>query len=47
MAKAASIKVKLVSSADTGFLLRDAQELAHDDRQIGQEEIRPGREEAR
>ena len=47
MAKATTIKVKLVSSADTGFYYVTPQELAHHDRQAGEEEIRPGRQEAR
>ena len=47
MAKATTIKVKLVSSADTGFYYVTTQELAHHDRQAGEEEIRPGRQEAR
>ena len=47
MAKAVTIKVKLVSSADTGYLLRHQEEFAHDDRQDVEEEIRSDREEAR
>ncbi len=47
MAKAVTIKVKLVSSADTGFYYVDQEEFAHDDREDGQEEIRSDREEAR
>ena len=45
--KATTIKVKLVSSADTGFYYVTQEELAHHDRQAGEEEIRSGRQEAR
>ena len=47
MAKAATIKVKLVSSADTGFYYVTREEFAHHDRQAGEEEIRSGGEKAR
>ena len=47
MAKAISLKIKLVSSAGTGHYYVTTEELAHPDRQAGEEEIRPDRQEAR
>ena len=48
MAKATAIKIKLVSSADTGFYLRDASKNSRTmTDKLVEEEIRPGRQEAR
>ena len=47
MAKAVTTKIKLRVERRHRLLLRDQEELAHDDRQADHEEIRPDREEAR
>ena len=47
MAKATTIKIKLAQLGRHRLLLRHQEELAHQDRQAGDEEIRPGRAQAR
>ena len=47
MAKAATIKIKLLSTADTGFFYVDQEERPHQDRQAVVQEVRPGRAQAR
>ena len=46
MAKATTIKVKLVSTADTGYFYVTKKNSRHD-REAHDEEVRPGRAEAR
>ncbi len=46
MAKAVTTKIKLISSARHRVLLRHQEELAHDDREAEDEEIRSDREES-
>ncbi|GIS14708.1 MAG: hypothetical protein CM15mP117_01400 [Alphaproteobacteria bacterium] len=41
MAKPATLQIKLVSTADTGFLLRYKKEPSNKTRKIGINEIRP------
>ncbi len=47
MAKAATIKIKLVSTADTGYFYVTKKNSRTKTDKLVDEEIRPGREEAR
>ena len=47
MAKAATIKVKLVSTADTGYFYVTKKNSRTMTEKLNRQEVRPGREEAR